>query len=89
MKKFNVVEKSIAFKDKAINGLNKSKSFLVAGSALALTSVANAAITVDEATGKVGGELDLAPFFSGAKVILVALASLIVIKWVMGLMRRA
>lgn len=51
-------------------------------------SVANAAIAVDSATGAVTGTLELAPFYSGAAVIMTALASIIVIRWVMGLLRR-
>lgn len=53
-----------------------------------LANTAFAAITVDPATGKVAGTLDLAPFYSGAAVIMTALAAIIVIRWVMGLLRR-
>lgn len=53
-----------------------------------LANTAFAAVTVDPATGAISGSLDLAPFFSGAAVIITALASVVVIKWVMGLLRR-
>ncbi len=75
-------------KNKVADKVNKSKALITTGVLLGTASIANAAIDVDQATGTVSGELELAPFFSGAKVILVALASIIVIRWVMNLIRR-
>lgn len=51
-------------------------------------SVANAAITVDNATGVISGEIDKAPFFSGAAVVIVALGAFWAVRKVIGLFSR-
>ena len=64
------------------------KKLLALGTAiLGSATLANAAVTVDDATGKISGNLDLAPFFSGVAVVLVALASMWAVKKVISLFR--
>ena len=56
--------------------------FLAFGAAVLLgsASLANAAVTVAKDTGEISGTLDVAPFLTGAGVIIVALASMWAIK---------
>ncbi|ANE35834.1 putative membrane protein [Campylobacter iguaniorum] len=43
---------------------------------LSLTSLANAAVTADSATGNLSGSLDLGPFFTAFSLVIVAAASM-------------
>lgn len=63
--------------------------FLALGAAVLLgsASLANAAITVAEDTGKITGSLDLAPFLTGAGVVIVALGTMWALKRVISLFR--
>lgn len=66
----------------------KNKFFLVLG-ALAITSTnALAEITVDPSTGVISGDIDKAPFFAGAAVVITALAAFWAVKRVIGLFGR-
>ena len=62
--------------------------FLAFGTAVLLgsASFANAAISVAE-DGKVSGSLDLAPFMTGAGVVIVALGAMWAVKKVISLLR--
>ncbi len=86
MKKFNQVKK---FGSNLSNLASKSKVAITASALSLMSSSAMAAITVDPSTGEVGGKLETGIFFSAAAVILTALGGIIVMKWVMGLMKRA
>ena len=63
--------------------------FLAFGTAVLLgsASLANAAVTVAEDTGKITGSLDLAPFLTGAGVVIVALGTMWALKRVISLFR--
>ena len=63
--------------------------FLALGTAVLLgsASLANAAIAVAEDTGKITGSVDLAPFLTGAGVVIVALGTMWALKRVISLFR--
>ena len=63
--------------------------FLAFGTAVLLgsASFANAAIAVNEADGKITGSVDLAPFMTGAGVVIVALGAMWAVKKVISLLR--
>lgn len=62
--------------------------FLAFGTAvLGSASLANAAIAVNEADGKITGSIDLAPFMTGAGAVIVALGAMWVFKRVISLLR--
>ena len=63
--------------------------FLAFGTAVLLGSVslANAAIQVAEDTGKITGSVELAPFMTGAGVVIVALGAMWAMKKVISLLR--
>ena len=64
----------------------KTKLLALGAAVLGSASLANAAITVAE-DGKVSGSLELAPFMSGAGVVIVALGAMWAIKKVISLLR--
>ena len=64
----------------------KTKLLALGAAVLGSASLANAAISVAE-DGKVSGSLDLAPFMTGAGVIIVALGAMWAIKKVISLLR--
>lgn len=66
----------------------KNKALVVGSTGAILASNAMADITVDTATGVITGKLDVAPFMSGAAVILVALGAFWCVKKVIGLFNR-
>ena len=43
---------------------------------MSLSSLASAAVTIDDATGKVSGSLDLGPFMSAFALVIVAVAAI-------------
>ena len=63
--------------------------FLAFGAAVLLgsASLANAAIAVAEDTGKITGSVELAPFMTGAGVVVVALGTMWAVKKVISLLR--
>ena len=63
--------------------------FLAFGAAVLLgsASLANAAIAVAEDTGKITGSVELAPFMTGAGVVIVALGAMWAVKKVISLLR--
>ena len=64
----------------------KTKLLALGAAVFGSASLANAAISVAE-DGKVSGSLDLAPFMTGAGVIIVALGAMWAIKKVISLLR--
>ncbi len=80
--KFQCLKNNVASK------LNKSKALITTGAIVTANSLM-AEVAVDSSTGVVSGKLELGPFWSAFGVVMTALASLIVAKWVMGLIRRA
>ncbi len=86
MKKFKELKK---FGSNLSHFANKSKVAITAGAVALMSTSAMAAVTVDPSTGAVSGTLETSIFFSAAAVILTALAGIIVMKWVIGLMKRA
>ena len=65
----------------------KTKLLALGAAVLGSASLANAAVTVAEDTGKITGSLDLAPFLTGAGVVIVALGAMWAIKKVISLLR--
>ena len=65
----------------------KTKLLALGAAVLGSASLANAAIQVAEDTGKITGSVELAPFMTGAGVIIVALAAMWAIKKVISLLR--
>ncbi|MDY4155351.1 hypothetical protein [Campylobacter sp.] len=65
----------------------KTKFLAFGAAVLGSASLANAAIQVAEDTGKITGSLDLAPFLTGAGVVIVALGAMWVFKRVISLLR--
>ena len=65
----------------------KTKLLALGAAVLGSASLANAAIQVAEDTGKITGSLDLAPFLTGAGVVIVALGAMWAIKKVISLLR--
>lgn len=62
--------------------------FLAFGAALfGSASLANAAVTVSDTDGKISGSLDVAPFLTGAGVVIVALGSMWAVRKVISLLR--
>ena len=64
----------------------KTKLLALGAAVLGSASLANAAVTVGQ-DGAISGSLDVAPFMTGAGVIIVALASMWAIKKVISLLR--
>ena len=64
----------------------KTKFLALGAAVLGSASLANAAISVAE-DGKVSGSLDLAPFLTGAGVVIVALGTMWAFKKVISLFR--
>ena len=65
----------------------KTKFLAFGAAVLGSASFANAAIAVAEDTGKITGSLDLAPFLTGAGVVIVALGTMWALKRVISLFR--
>lgn len=65
----------------------KTKLLALGAAVLGSASFANAAVTVAEDTGKITGSLDLAPFLTGAGVVIVALGTMWALKRVISLFR--
>ena len=65
----------------------KTKFLAFGAAVLGSASFANAAVTVAEDTGKITGSLDLAPFLTGAGVVIVALGTMWALKRVISLFR--
>ena len=65
----------------------KTKFLAFGAAVLGSASLANAAIAVAEDTGKITGSLDLAPFLTGAGVVIVALGTMWALKRVISLFR--
>ena len=65
----------------------KTKFLALGAAVLGSASLANAAVTVAEDTGKITGSLDLAPFLTGAGVVIVALGTMWALKRVISLFR--
>lgn len=65
----------------------KTKFLAFGAAVLGSASLANAAITVAEDTGKITGSLDLVPFLTGAGVVVVALGTMWAFKRVISLFR--
>lgn len=65
----------------------KTKFLAFGAAVLGSASLANAAVTVAEDTGKITGSLDLAPFLTGAGVVIVALGTMWALKRVISLFR--
>ncbi|MCI7076681.1 hypothetical protein [Campylobacter sp.] len=65
----------------------KTKFLAFGAAVLGSASLANAAITVAEDNGKITGSLDLAPFLTGAGVVIVALGTMWALKRVISLFR--
>ena len=65
----------------------KTKFLAFGAAVLGSASLANAAIAVAEDTGKITGSLDLAPFLTGACVVIVALGTMWALKRVISLFR--
>ena len=64
----------------------KTKFLAFGAAVLGSASLANAAVTVGQ-DGAISGSLDVAPFMTGAGVIIVALAAMWAIKKVISLLR--
>ena len=64
----------------------KTKLLALGAAVLGSASLANAAVTVGQ-DGAISGSLDVAPFMSGAGVIIVALGAMWAIKKVISLLR--
>ena len=65
----------------------KTKLLALGAAVLGSASLANAAIAVNEADGKITGSIDLAPFMTGAGAVIVALGAMWVFKRVISLLR--
>ena len=65
----------------------KTKFLAFGAAVLGSASLAKAAITVAEDTGKITGSLDLVPFLTGAGVVVVALGTMWALKRVISLFR--
>lgn len=65
----------------------KSKLFALGAATLAAANSAMAAITVDSSSGEISGSLDLAPFMTGAAVVITAMAGMFIVKKVILLLR--
>lgn len=65
----------------------KTKLLALGAAVLGSASLANAAIAVNEADGKITGSVDLAPFMTGAGVVIVALGAMWAVKKVISLLR--
>ena len=65
----------------------KTKFLAFGAAVLGSASLANAAIQVAEDTGKITGSVELAPFMTGAGVVIVALGAMWAIKKVISLLR--
>ncbi|MCI7237628.1 hypothetical protein [Campylobacter sp.] len=65
----------------------KTKFLAFGAAVLGSASLANAAIAVNEADGKITGSIDLAPFMTGAGAVIVALGAMWVFKRVISLLR--
>ena len=65
----------------------KTKLLALGAAVLGSASLANAAIAVNEADGKITGSIDLAPFMTGASAVIVALGAMWVFKRVISLLR--
>ena len=65
----------------------KTKFLALGAAVLGSASLANAAIAVNEADGKITGSVDLAPFMTGAGVVIVALGAMWAVKKVISLLR--
>ena len=64
----------------------KTKLLALGATVLGSASLANAAVTVSQ-DGAISGSLDVAPFMSGAGVVIVALGAMWAIKKVISLLR--
>ena len=64
----------------------KTKLLALGAAVLGSASLANAAVTVGQ-DGAISGSLDVAPFMSGAGVVIVALGAMWAIKKVISLLR--
>ena len=64
----------------------KTKLLALGAAVLGSASLANAAVTVVQ-DGAISGSLDVAPFMSGAGVVIVALGAMWAIKKVISLLR--
>ena len=65
----------------------KTKFLALGAAVLGYASFANAAIAVAEDTGKITGSVELAPFMTGAGVVIVALGAMWAVKKVISLLR--
>lgn len=65
----------------------KTKFLALGAAVLGSASLANAAIAVEENTGKITGSVELAPFMTGAGVVIVALGAMWAVKKVISLLR--
>ena len=65
----------------------KTKFLALGAAVLGSASFANAAISVAEDTGKITGSVELAPFMTGAGVVIVALGAMWAVKKVISLLR--
>ena len=65
----------------------KTKFLAFGAAVLGSASLANAAITVNEADGKITGSLDVAPFMTGAGAVVIALGAMWAMKKVISLLR--
>ena len=65
----------------------KTKLLALGAAVLGSASLANAAIQVAEDTGKITGSVDIAPFMTGAGVVIVALGAMWAVKRVISLLR--
>ena len=65
----------------------KTKLLALGAAVLGSASLANAAVTVAEDTGKITGSVELAPFMTGAGVVIVALGAMWAVKKVISLLR--
>ena len=64
----------------------KTKFLALGAAVLGSASLANAAVTVGQ-DGAISGSLDVAPFMSGAGVVIVALGAMWAVKKVISLLR--
>ena len=64
----------------------KTKLLALGAAVLGSASLANAAVTVGQ-DGAISGSLDVAPFMSGAGVVIVALGAMWAIKKVISILR--
>ena len=65
----------------------KTKFLALGAAVLGSASFANAAIAVAEDTGKITGSVEIAPFMTGAGVVIVALGAMWAVKKVISLLR--